>query len=194
MNIILNWLAVLGTLTTSVGVLLHQNWRWGIGFQAAQYICVFWLVQPHWPVSMATVKLVTGWMACIILATAKMSAGGMEEMGGAWPQGRLFRIFSSGIMFAASFALALPASAWLGLGFPLVWGSLILIGIGLLQLGITSQPFRVILGLLTILAGFEILYAEVESSTLVAALLSSVNLGLAVTGAYFINLSLEKKS
>jgi hypothetical protein len=64
---------------------------------------------------------------------------------------------------------------------------------GLLHLGISSQPFRVILGLLTILAGFEILYAAVESSTLVVALLSAVNLGLALTGAYFVVLPREER-
>jgi hypothetical protein len=94
---------------------------------------------------------------------------------------------------AATFALSSHASTWLGLSIPIAWGSLILIGMGLLQLGISSQPFRVILGLLTVLAGFEILYATVESSALVAALLSAVNLGLSLAGAYFLNLSQGEK-
>jgi hypothetical protein len=64
---------------------------------------------------------------------------------------------------------------------------------GLLQLGTSAQPFRVVLGLLTVLAGFEIIYAAVESSTLVAALLAAINLSLALTGAYLLNMSqLEK--
>jgi xanthosine utilization system XapX-like protein len=81
----------------------------------------------------------------------------------------------------------------LGLNLPIAWGSLLLVGMGLLQLGINAQPFRVILGLLTIMSGFEILYAAVESSTLVAALLSAVNLGLALTGAFFLNMPQEEK-
>jgi hypothetical protein len=67
-----------------------------------------------------------------------------------------------------------------------VWGGLILIGIGLLHLGLTAQPLRVVLGLLTVLSGFEILYAAVESATLVAGLLAGVNLGLALVGAYLL--------
>jgi hypothetical protein len=62
---------------------------------------------------------------------------------------------------------------------------------GLLHLGISAQPFRVVLGLLTVLAGFEILYAAVESSTLVAALLSAINLSLALAGAYLVTMSKE---
>jgi hypothetical protein len=56
----------------------------------------------------------------------------------------------------------------------------------LLHLGLTAQPLRVVLGLLTVLSGFEILYAAVESATLVAGLLAAVNLGLALVGAYLL--------
>jgi len=52
----------------------------------------------------------------------------------------------------------------------------------------------VIVGLLTVLAGFEIMYAAVESSALVTALLAVVNLGLALAGAYFMNVNQEKPS
>jgi hypothetical protein len=143
---------------------------------------------------MAATKLVTGWMACAILSTAKMNTGITEKLEVSWPQGRFFRIFTAGIIVATTFALSLRTSGWLGLVLPVTWGSLLLIGMGLLHLGITAQPMRVILGLLTILAGFEIIYAAVESSTLVAALLSVVNLGLALVGAYFMNVSQENKT
>lgn len=184
---ILNWFALLIALVTSIGLLLHRDWRWGIGLLAIQYLSIFWLVQTHWPVSMAASKLVTGWMACAVLGITQLNTDPAEETEVSWPQGRLFRLFTTGIIMAATFALSLRASGWLGLGLPIAWGSLLLIGMGLLQLGISAQPFRVILGLLTVLAGFEILYAAVESSTLVAALLSTINLGLALTGAYFLN-------
>jgi hypothetical protein len=43
-----------------------------------------------------------------------------------------------------------------------------------------------VLGLLTVLSGFEILYAAVETATLVAGLLAAINLGLALVGAYLL--------
>lgn len=190
---ILNWIALLIALVTSVGLLLHRDWRWGIGLLATQYLSIFWLVQTHWPVSMAAAKLVTGWMACAVLGMAQLNTNPSEATETSWPQGRLFRLFTAGIFIGATFALSLSASSWLGISMPIAWGSLLLIGMGLLQLGISAQPFRVILGLLTVLAGFEILYAAVESSTLVAALLSAVNLSLALTGAYFLNIPREEK-
>ncbi|HEX7619622.1 MAG TPA: hypothetical protein VF359_00310 [Anaerolineales bacterium] len=188
---ILNWVALLIALATSLGVLLQRDWRVAIGLMATQYLSIFWLVQTHWPVSMAAGKLVTGWMACAVLSMAQLNSDSKGETESSWPQGRLFRLFTAGIFMAATFALSLRASSWLGLSLPIAWGSLLLVGMGLLQLGISAQPFRVVLGLLTVLAGFEILYAAVESSTLVAALLSAVNLGLALTGAYLLNMSQE---
>ena len=63
---------------------------------------------------------------------------------------------------------------------------MILIGIGLLHLGMTTHPMRVILGLLTVLSGFEILYASLEKLVLVAGLQAVITLGLALVGAYLL--------
>jgi len=63
-------------------------------------------------------------------------------------------------------------------------GGLLLIGMGLVMLGLNARPLRVVLGLLVLFSGFEILYAMVERSTLVAGLLALVNLALALIGAY----------
>jgi hypothetical protein len=68
-----------------------------------------------------------------------------------------------------------------------------LVGMGLLHLGMTQNPLRVVVGLLTVIAGFEVIYAAIETSVLVAGLLGVVNLGLALTGAYvLISGSLEE--
>ena len=71
-------------------------------------------------------------------------------------------------------------------GFPVTAGSLLLIGLGLLHLGITAHILRVTIGLMTVLAGFEIIYSAVEGSVLVAALLAVINLGLALVGSYLL--------
>jgi hypothetical protein len=187
MPTITDWIALCIVLVTSTSLLLQRDWHWGIGLMAAQYLGVFWLVQIHWPISMAAIKLVTGWMVCAILGISQLNKATIQNNESSWPQGRLFRLFMAGIVVLVSIVLSWRASSWLNLSLPISLGSLLLIGMGLLQLGISSHTFRVILGLLTIMAGFEILYASVESSTLVAALLSAVNLGLALAGAYLLN-------
>ena len=189
----LNWLMLLLATFAGTGLLFSRDWRWSLGLLAVQYLTVFWMVQVHWPITLAATKIVTGWMACAILGIAQLNAKEAESEN-TWLQGRLFHIFAAGMVLAATFALSLRVDTWLGLSLPVAWGGLLLIGLGLLHLGITSDSFHVIIGLLTILAGFEIMYAAVESSALVTALLAVINLGLALAGAYFMNVNQEKPS
>ena len=57
---------------------------------------------------------------------------------------------------------------------------------GLLQIGFTDEPLYTSIGLLTITAGFEIIYALIDSSILVAGLLAGANLGIAMIGTYLL--------
>jgi hypothetical protein len=94
---------------------------------------------------------------------------------------------AAAIIALAVTSLVFSSESWLlMISTPIRWGSFILIGIGLLQLSLSSNPLRVIIGLLTALSGFEILYAVIESSILVMGLLAGVNLGLALVGAYLL--------
>jgi hypothetical protein len=184
--VIINWLILLLIVCTATGLLFSRDWRWSLGMLALQYLGVFWLIQTHWPVSMAAAKLVTGWMACAVLGIAQLNFRAEGETENIWTQGRLFHAFAAAMILVATYALSLRVVGWLGLSLPVASGGLLLIALGLLHLGITYNPLQVIMGLLTILAGFEILYAAVETSALVTTLLSVVNLGLALSGAYFL--------
>jgi hypothetical protein len=144
---------------------------------------------------MAAAKLVTGWMATAALGITLTALPIHEQPNeGFWPQGRAFRLFMVGMIVILTLAITPRLQQVLaGIGAPVVAGAIILTGIGLLQLGTSSQILRVIFALLTVLAGFEILYAAVEGSILVAALLVAVNLGLGLVGAYLLNASMPEE-
>jgi hypothetical protein len=188
------WVIVGFVLATSAGLLISRDWRLELGLLGLQYLGVFWLTNQHWPISMAAIKLVTGWMAIATLGITRLNLkdADSEEF---WSQGRLFRIFAAGIVTVIMIAAAPSMEGIIpGIGLPVITGSLVLMGLGMLHLGMTIQPFRVILGLLTVLSGFEALYAALESSVLVAAMLSTVNLGLALVGAYLLTARKSEKS
>ena len=189
--VILAWVAVGVVAVTSAGLLLYRDWRWSLGLLTAQYVGIGILVSQHWPLGMAAVKLVTGWMTTAALAMTLTALPAEEPPPeGLWPQGRVFRLFLVGMMIVLAGAVTPRLQdAVSGIGAPVVAGSVILIGIGLLQLGTSSEVLRTILALLTVLGGFEVLYAALESSILVAALLAVVNLGLGLVGAYLLNAS-----
>lgn len=183
---IISWAAVGLLLVTSVGLLLSRDWRWILGLLAVQYLGMFWMVSLHWPFGLASIKLVTGWMASAALGVTLMDIPEEEQSGETvWPQGRLFRLLAAAIVVVLVIA-ATPAVETIipGISRPVIAGGLLLAGMGLLQLGISAGILRITLGLLTLMAGFETLYAAVETSILLAGLLSIINLGLALVGAY----------
>ena len=183
------WLAVILISVTSVGLLLARDWRWLIIFLAVQYLGMLILVLQHWPLGMASVKVVAGWMSAAILGMTRsgLPREDRNERRNILPRGRLFRIFASGIVILIA-ATATPRvdAVMADAGFAVTTGGLLLVGMGLLHLGVTDHILRVTIGLMTVLAGFEILYATVEGSILVAALLAVINLGLALVGAYLL--------
>ncbi|NMB87718.1 MAG: hypothetical protein GYA17_05130 [Chloroflexi bacterium] len=180
----LAFIPVILIMASSLALLLSQNWRQMIVALSVQYLAVFWLLSLVLPLGLAAVKLVVGWMAGAVLAASQPS----DETFG--PQGMLsnnmFRLLSAGMVWLLMFSLATNLDNWLPIRDVLAQGGLLLVGMGLLHLGMTTRPFRMVVGLLTVLSGFEILYATVETSVLVAGLLVFVNLGLALTGAYLI--------
>jgi hypothetical protein len=186
---VLVWTAAGFVLLTSTGLLVIRDWRLELGILGLQYVGVFWLTAQHWPMSMASIKIVTGWMAVATLSMTRLNLkedDAEEEQ--FWPRGRLFRLFAAGIITLIVGTSAPRVEEIIpGIGLPVIAGSLILIGMGMLHLGMTTQPFRVIVALLTVLSGFEALYAALESAILVVAMLSAVNLGLALVGAYLLN-------
>jgi len=183
---LISWIVVGLLLVTSIGLLLSRDWRWSLGFLAAQYLGMFWLVTLHWPFGLASVKLVTGWMASATLGVTRLGMSEREQADeSAWPQGHPFRLFAAALVVILVIAATPQVEIMIpGISRPVIVGGLLLAGMGLLHLGITAEILRITLGLLTVLAGFEILYATVETSILLAGLLAIVNLGLALAGAY----------
>jgi hypothetical protein len=182
------WIAVAVIIVTSVGLLLSRDWRLSIVYLSVQYLGMFVLVLQHWPLGMASVKVVVGWMATAILGMTRSGISPQESNEeNIWPRGRLFRLFAAGIVGLIAAAATPTVDAIMAdAGLAVTAGSLILIGMGLLHLGITAQILRVTIGLMTVLAGFEILYSAVEGSVLIAALLATINLGLALVGSYLL--------
>lgn len=180
------WIAVVLLIITSTGLLLVRDWRWSIILLAAQYLGMFVLTLQHWPIGMASVKVVAGWMSAAILGMTRSGLSNEDPREESiWPRGRLFRLFAA-VIILLIVAVVTPGVDHImaDAGFPVTNGSLLLIGMGLLQLGITARILPVTIGLMTVLAGFEILYSSVEGSVLVAALLAVINLGLALVGSY----------
>ncbi len=178
---------VLLVAASSLLVLASQNWRRSILALAVQYLGVFWLIALSWPVDQAIVKLVVGWVTGAVLGASQIPGTIME---GSSRSSQIFRSLAAIFVFILVYTGYPFLSTWISARPEILIGGLILIGMGLLQLGMTTNALHVILGLLTVLSGFEIIYAAVETSVLVTGMLAMVTLGLALVGSYLLNVGL----
>jgi hypothetical protein len=195
---------------TTFTLLLSRDWRWVLLAFFIQYLGVFLLVIGLWPLPMAVTKLVAGLISAAVLGTAWIGIGvdsNGDEVSAlqyipftgssviTTQSGSIFRFFAAGIVvLAAISSMPTVVAAIPGIGGEQALGALLLIGLGLLHLGFTAHPFRVVVGLLTILSGFEVIYAAIESSVLIAGLLTAVTMGLALVGAYLMVLPAQESN
>jgi hypothetical protein len=182
----LAWIAAITLFATSVSLLISRSWRVSVILLAVQYLAMFILLMVRLPVGLASIKVVAGWMSAAILGMTRsgLSQTSVDEEG-IWPRGRLFRLFMAGAVgILVAGATPTVENLMADAGYAVTGGGLMLFAMGLLHLGISSQVLRVTLGLMTVLTGFEILYATVEGSALVTGLLAVITLGLALVGSY----------
>lgn len=181
--------AAILVLVTSLFLLIGHDWRAILAALGVQYIGVMLLTALSWPIEIAAVKLATGWLAATMLGLALLNVPADLRVEDALPlPGVIFRILAAALVGLVAFTWGGKLLAYIPeIADAQAYGGFILILMGFLHLGLTNRPLRVILGLMTVLAGFEVLYAALERAALVTGLLAAVNLSLAMVGAYLIS-------
>ncbi len=189
---------MVGLFITATVIIVLEDWRLCLWALLFQYVLVTLLLVRVMPLRVALVKVIVGGIVCAILyLTARRVHWGREIVVNAgrhepppvpalwevFPMNLGFRLFVALLVAMIGYALASrypfvrePA----GIAQACYW----LVGIGLLTVILTRDPFKIGLGLLTFEAGFEVLLSSLEKSLSVAALLGAVNLLVALAIAY----------
>jgi hypothetical protein len=135
--------------------------------------------------------LATGGVACAILAIGFERAGWPRrgEGHGPVPGGRFFRAATVLFVAAAAWGVAAPsASATGALAASRLTSAVMILAMGLLQLGLSQEQGAAALGLLTALAGFEVFYTGLEPSLALRAVLAAIMLGIALVSSVLLEM------
>jgi hypothetical protein len=97
-----------------------------------------------------------------------------------------FRIVAFLILLVLAVLVGIKVSDYLNVALEIILAGLFSIFCGILQLGISTSPRRVILGIILLFSGFGGIYNIIETSLLMNGMLSAVILLLGVLGTYFI--------
>jgi hypothetical protein len=189
--------ALAGVFLTAAIVSLTTDWRLRFGVLGVQYLLTATLIAPAVIWQVAAVKAIVGLLVVTILVLSgrevdfgRRTATHVDEMAG--PSGRLAALrwigFQTNLPFRVVAVLLGTVASWylvtqggyalIGLPLSLNLAGYLLITLGLLSLGLTEEPMSAGIALLMVLNGFELLYAPVERSLTVAALLAAVNFGV----------------
>lgn len=186
----LEWVFGILALLLAAFNLVRREWATSIVALALQYLTVFFLLLGLRPPNLALVKLLTGWMATLVLYLTLASSGLLNKP--SWPprfspsQGMRLIMGVLVIIVVWNYAPNLQVDIFPSASRIVLAASTGLMILGMLQVGMREEPIYLITALLTFFSGFELLYASLEFSTVLEGLFALLNLGVALVGAYLI--------
>ena len=177
-------IAVLILIITTTVLLLMNQWRWMSIAWAFQVFSVFWLTSLSWSISESIVKLLGGWITIAIVSSTHPDIM-LENEKESISTGFGFRFLIAGMIWLMSFSISPVIQTLIQARIEIIWGGMLLFASGLLQVGLAKNYIRTIIGLITFISGFEVMYATIESSVLVSGLLVFITIGLSWLTIYF---------
>ena len=195
-----DWFIMVGFIIIILAALtatIFHNWRITLIALAVQYLGITIILSLSASIGISIIKLIVGWMSCAVLGITCLSQNHLDaNLRKTIFSQQLFRLIA-GILIIVVVLSLLPILSQTFLSEvpnTILLSTFILMTLGLLQLGMTTSSFFVIAGLLTFFSGFELLYSILESSSLVVGLLTVINLGLVLVGAFFMINEQEEES
>ncbi len=155
-------------------IFLSESTRTALIFLGILYLCEFFLLAQVWSLGLAAVNLITGLLTVVII-NAFCSSVHLKLVAPRIALDILMIVFVGIITFAFAPQLTtylIESSQFLIIG-------VFLFAIGLLQAGTSRNTFRSLISLLILFSGFQIIYAPLEGSALVTALMSTIQVVLA---------------
>jgi hypothetical protein len=183
----LSLLAFILIAITAMVILVLREWRAVAAALVLQYLAAFVLITRSWPIGMSVVKLIVGWMSTAAIFLTYFRKEKPPDAGDTTAS-FVFRGLAGLLVILVVFIITpgLQENVFPQVNLVVLQSGLVLMGLSLMQLGTNSDAYLTIVSLLSLISGFEIIYAGLELSTLLTGLLAIVNLGITLVGVYFI--------
>ncbi len=181
---ILNNLLIFSALGAVGLMLVASDWRMRIAGLASLYLVGFIVILQIWPVALASVKLISGWMGIALLSTSMLNSVNQINSH-RFTSEMVFRFLMAALIWIVVAAIAPSINEWLPIPYTNLYIGLSLMGSGLIFMSLTDDFIEIVLGLLTILVGFDIIYSSLEGSALVTGVYSFIVILICLLSGYF---------
>ena len=180
---IINSLLIFFSLGVTAAILVPRDWHWTLFGLAMTYLFGFILIVQIWPLPLAAVKLLTGLIGVILLSTTKMNTEVQNEPIGS-PSSRIFILLLAILSWIIVLATINRLNAWLPIEYTNLFIGMVFLICGVIKFSTDQRIFNVVVGLLTLLSGFDIIYSSLEGSALVTALYALIVISICILGSY----------
>jgi hypothetical protein len=176
----------------SLAALLVSDWRVTISSLAVQYVGVFLLIGQEWPFALAISTLIAGWLSAAVLGMAAVSIPKKALPSGSGSISSqklnpLYNFLVAVLIYLLIVSLAPQLQKWLPfMSIEQSLAALTLIGFGMLRLALDASPLSTAAALLSVVSGFEIIFATLTSAQFAVGVLAVITLFIAMAGAYLL--------
>ena len=172
-------------------LLMEFSFRTSLVISGILFLLLFILVGQAWPIALASIKLISGWISVLIIgilipeSTVTQQRLQSSEMGFRFIAALLFSIF----VYVVSFELTVLFP--IAIEFMII--GLLIFSLSLIVLAFSSNLTQQIFAWQCGLIGFQIIYSPLEGSALIAAIFALLHISISLLGSYAIIASLPEE-
>ncbi len=180
---IINAFLIILSIVLSGAILVLEDRRYRLAVLAVIELIGFILIVQIWPIALALVKLISGWMGIALLTFAFIPGDIKKESNEPIPS-KIFRLMLGVFGWIIVLTSIQGLNEWLPISYTNLFIGLIFFIIGMISLSLGLKTFDIILSLLVFLQGFDIIYSSLEGSALVTAMFAVIIISICLTGSF----------
>lgn len=180
---IINAFLIILSIILSGAILVLEDRRYRLAVLAVIELIGFILIVQIWPIALALVKLISGWMGIALLSFAFIPSDIKKESNEPIPS-KIFRLMLGVFGWIIVLTSIQGLNEWLPISYTNLFIGLIFFIIGMISLSLGLKTFDIILSLLVFLQGFDIIYSSLEGSALVTAMFAVIIISICLTGSF----------
>jgi len=149
---------------------------------AIQLIC-FILILQIWPIALASVKLISGWMG-VALMSATMASTTDSRNYEMQTSARVFKLMLAAFSWIVIAASVERLNSWLPITYTNLFIGLVFFFCGIFYFSQEHEINGIAIGLLIFLSGFDVIYSSLEGSALVTGIYGLIIILVSIISSY----------
>jgi hypothetical protein len=180
---IINTLLIAISILITGAIILVEDWRYRLALVAIIELIGFIMIVQIWPIALASVKLISGWMGIALLATTFTYSSARSDSPSPVPS-RIFRFMLVTFGWLLVIVSAERFNEWLPISYTNLFIGMVFFISGMIYLALRMNSIDTVLGLLIFFEGFDVIYSSLEGSALITGIFGIIIISICLIGSY----------